>query len=332
MDPLTQGAIGAVLPQALSRTRSILWATLCGFLSGLAPDLDVLISSETDPLLFLEYHRQFSHSLLFIPIGASLCALLLHFAVGRRKKYAFPLTWLFCFLGYSTHALLDACTTYGTVLLWPFSQTRFAWNVISIIDPLFTLPIVVLLCLAVFKRNRNFSKLGILWALSYLLAGLWQHDRAVNLGWHLAEQRGHNPITLDAKPSFANILVWKIVYEEEGRFYVDAVRVGYRARVYEGESILKLDLKRDFSWLDDESRQANDIERFRWFSRDHLAKDPDFPDRIVDIRYSLVPNQINSMWSIELSEADPERHVSFITHRTSIAKSGRLLWEMIFLK
>ena len=131
MDPLTQGAVGAVLPQALSRTRSILWATLCGFLSGLAPDLDVLISSETDPLLFLEYHRQFSHSLLFIPIGASLCALLLHFSVGRGKEYAFSLTWLFCFLGYSTHALLDACTTYGTVLLWPFSQARFAWNVIS---------------------------------------------------------------------------------------------------------------------------------------------------------------------------------------------------------
>ena len=53
-------------------------AGLLGALAGMAPDLDVLIRSSTDPLLFLEYHRQFTHSLAFIPIGAALCTAILY--------------------------------------------------------------------------------------------------------------------------------------------------------------------------------------------------------------------------------------------------------------
>ena len=68
MDPISQGAIGAVLPQALGQKKLGLIG-LIGFLSGLAPDLDILIRSTKRSLLALEYHRQFTHSLFFIPIG-----------------------------------------------------------------------------------------------------------------------------------------------------------------------------------------------------------------------------------------------------------------------
>ena len=74
MDPLTQGAMGAALPQALSNKKTLWLIGLLGFLSGMAPDLDVLIRSKADPLLFLEYHRQFTHSLVFIPFGGLVCA------------------------------------------------------------------------------------------------------------------------------------------------------------------------------------------------------------------------------------------------------------------
>ena len=52
MDPLTQGTIGAVLPQALGK-KNLGVVALLGFLSGMAPDLDILIRSSTDPLLSL---------------------------------------------------------------------------------------------------------------------------------------------------------------------------------------------------------------------------------------------------------------------------------------
>ena len=78
MDPLTQGVVGASLPLASARRRDIVSAAVLGFLAGMAPDLDVLIRSSEDPLLFLEYHRQFTHALVFIPIGGLICAMVLH--------------------------------------------------------------------------------------------------------------------------------------------------------------------------------------------------------------------------------------------------------------
>ena len=71
MDPFTQGTLGAALPQATRHRADIGAAGALGFVSGMAADLDVLIRSSSDPLMFLEYHRQFTHSLIFIPVGGS---------------------------------------------------------------------------------------------------------------------------------------------------------------------------------------------------------------------------------------------------------------------
>ena len=77
MDPITQGTVGAAFAQSTANKNNILRIGVIGFLAGLAPDLDVLIRSSNDPILFLEYHRQFSHSLFFIPFGSLVVALLI---------------------------------------------------------------------------------------------------------------------------------------------------------------------------------------------------------------------------------------------------------------
>jgi len=158
MDPITQGTIGAALPQAFGKKNLGIIAIL-GFLSGLAPDLDIFIRSSTDPLLSLEYHRQFTHSLLFIPFGGVLCASFLYLLLKKISPFTFKQTWLYCTLGYGSHGLIDACTSYGTLLFWPFSDMRIAWNNISIIDPLFTLPTLILILIASVKRKNLYAKL-----------------------------------------------------------------------------------------------------------------------------------------------------------------------------
>lgn len=331
MDPLTQGVLGAALPQATAaRGKLAASAGLFGFLAGMAADLDVLIRSSTDPLLFLEYHRQFTHSLIFIPAGGLLCAVILHAVLGRRRKLRFRQSWLFCTLGYATHALLDACTTYGTMLFWPFSDTRIAWNTISIIDPLFTLPLLLAVVLAGRRGRPLFARLGLLWACAYMALGLWQRDAAAAMGYALAAERGHDLIRLEAKPSFANILVWKIVYETPERYYVDAVRASVAPRVFQGESVAKLDIPRDLPWLDRDSQQARDIERFRWFSNGYVARDPIFPNRVIDIRYSIIPNELAPLWSIELHPgAGSDAHADYIVHRDTGDNRVALLWRML---
>ena len=322
--------LGASVPQAISQKKHIVAATLFGALSGMAPDLDSFIRSDTDPLFYLEYHRQFSHSLIFIPIGSLICALVFYYLFARRWKITFKLTYLFCLLGYATHGLLDACTSYGTQLLWPFSTERFAWNTISIIDPLFTLPLLALVITGLVKKNPLFAQIALCWVIFYQGLGFYQNQRVAEVGAQLAEQRGHTPIRLEAKPSFGNLLVWKVIYEVEDGYYTDAVRAAPSLTIYPGEFIPKLNIERDLPWLDKDSQQAKDLARFDWFSRGFLSLDPDNPLRVIDMRYSLVPNEAKGMWSIWLNrQAGKQDHVTFRQDRDASGprreKLGRML-------
>lgn len=328
MDPVSQGALGAAFAQTVTGRRRLLAAGLLGALGGMAPDLDVLIRSSSDPLLFLDYHRQFTHALVFIPVGAWLCAVILH-PIARRWL-RFRETWLFCGLGYATHGLLDACTSYGTQLLWPFSDARIAWNHVAVVDPLFTLPLLGLLAAAALRRRPRLATFGLAWAVLYIGFGFVQGQRAEQAAAALAESRGHLPERLTVKPSFANLLVWKSIYRAEGSFHVDAVRVGLHARIVPGERVPALDLARDLPWLQPASRQGRDLERFRRFSADYLALDPADPHRVVDIRYSMVPNQIDALWGIRLDPAAPaDQPVAFFTNRRASADHRAALVRLI---
>lgn len=329
MDPFTQGAIGAALSQSFAPAEKVKSATLVGALSGMVPDLDVLIRSSTDPLLFLDYHRQFTHALLFVPIGALVCCLAFYPFV---RSLTFKQTYFFCLLGYLTHGLLDACTSYGTMLFWPLSETRIAWNNISVIDPLVTIPLIFCVILAARKRRPFFAQLGIVWMLSYLVIGFVQKERAEILGKQLAFDRGHILINLEAKPSFGNLVLWKIIYETENNYFVDAARLGIKEYLIPGKSLEKLNLKKHFPKLNRESQQAKDIDRFREFSMGYLALDPNHINRIIDSRYSMIPNEIEPIWSIELAPSpthNVSQHVSFITNRSNSQQKLRQLITMI---
>lgn len=320
MDPLSQAVLGASLSQSFAGDKSKLRsAGVIGVLAGMAPDLDVLIHSYQDPMLFLEFHRQFTHSLIFIPLGALLCALLFYPVLRSRwlkVELSFKQVYLFSFLAYATHGLLDACTSYGTQLFWPFSDTRISWNTVSIIDPLFTLPVLILVLLCLKTRRVRYAQVAFVYAVIFLSLGVIQNHRATEAVYQLASQRGHQIERTQVKPSFGNRHVWKLIYEFDGRYYVDAVKLLLDSKIIPGSSIQKLDMKRDFPWLPADSQQAKDIERFRWFSDDYLALSPHDPNVVMDVRYSLLPNRIKMMWGVEVNryfidEGDFDAHVFY---------------------
>lgn len=296
----------------------------------MAPDLDVLIRSTEDPLLFLEFHRQFSHALIFIPIGGFLCASLLHLLYAHRFL-TFLQSLLYCTMGYATHGLLDSCTSYGTQLFWPFSTTRIAWNNVSIIDPLFTLPLLLGVVLAILSQRRWWACLALAWALAYLSFGLVQHQRALKVAQSIADSRAHVPSELTVKPSFANLLLWKSIYESDGYYYIDAVRIAINGTVFDGQRVQKLDVDRDYPWLDRDSQQARDIERFRWFSAGFLARSGSDPNLIIDMRYSAVPNEVSGLWGIVLAQnAGADDHVVYRSMREFDRASRERLLDMLF--
>ena len=299
MDPVSQGTVGAAFAQSSANKTNIVKVGVIGFLAGLAPDLDILIRSESDPILFLEYHRQFTHSLFFIPFGSLIVALLIFPFV--KGSMTIKTVYIASFLGYATHGLLDACTSYGTLLFWPFSDERVTWNNISIVDPIFTIPILILLGIAIKTKKRIFSFFAIGWIIFYLSLGFFQYERTLSAAFKLADSRGHNPERMTLKPSFGNLILWKSIYQHEDTFYVDAIRSVQSITWCLGDSIRIFDYENHLPNLDKESQQSKDIERFRWFSQNYLGYDKE-KSLITDIRYSMIPNQITPMWGLLIDD------------------------------
>ena len=318
MDPVSQGLVGAVLPQSASNKNEIRIAAAIGFLAGLLADIDVIIRSSTDPLLFLEYHRQFTHSLIFIPIGgliaAAFCWLFL------KKRLSFWRIYFYAVLGYATHCFLDVGTNYGTQILWPFSDIRFAWNIISIIDPIFTITLAILVIIALIRRSTFVARLGFLFAVCYLLFGFYQRERVEDVLLALAETREHGVERMMVHPSIGNLILWRCVYESDGKYYVQAIRVGPLSDpiIYNGDSIDAYDPDVELAGLDTDSVLYKDIERFGKFAKRYFVVLPEYPDTIGDLRMGILPNSTTPIWGIKIDKDNPKKHVSMDNYNRSV--------------
>ncbi len=314
MDLLTQGVLGGALALSLANEKESRIAAATGFAAALLADADILISASDDPLLNVEFHRHFTHALIFIPVGALVAALLLWPLL--RKRLGFKRIYWYALLGYATSGLLDACTSYGTHLLWPFSDTRIAWSIIAIIDPIFSLVLVIGLILG-FKYCKPVpARVGLTLAGAYLLLGLWQHQTALQSAIELAAQRGHKVARIIVKPTLANLVLWRSVYQSNDMFYVDAIRISPGPnRVYPGGSARAFDLEREFPKLTGESVLSRDIARFSRLANGYVVPDPGRDNVLIDIRYSMLPTGITPMWGIDLNVATTAQHAQFEIYR-----------------
>ncbi len=316
MDILTHGLLGGTLAQSCSKKEETRTATVTGFLAALLADADALIRSGTDPLLVLEYHRQFTHSLIFIPAGALLVTLLLWPAFkALRYPIAFRRIYLYALLGCATSGLLDACTSYGTHLLWPFTGERIAWSIVPIFDPLFSLLLGAMLLFGLRSRKTLAARIGLLLAAAYLSVGWFQHQRAEESMRATIAQRGHEAAKLTVKPTMGNLLLWRSIYRANGVYYVDAVRVGGTARIYPGNTARAFYLPRDLPGLAQGSVLYRDIGRFDFFSDGYLALHPEDPGLLGDVRYAMLPTSTRPLWGIRLDMRQPETHAPFEASR-----------------
>ena len=327
MDLFTHAALGAAGAAAIAPRERLRFAALTGALAGLLPDADQLIASDRDPLLTLEYHRHFSHALVMAPLGALLVAILVAALVRRRVPFA--RIYAYALLGYVLSPLLDACTSYGTHLLWPFVDRPIAWNVISIVDPVFTLLVSVALIFALKRSRPAFARAAIALAALVLAVGLVQHRRAADEAQALAASRGHLPKRLLVKPTLANMLLWRSLYVADGRLYVDAIRIGASdVRIYPGESAARFDNAHDLD-LPRGSVLHRDVQRFLVFA-DHLAvRHPTRPQMIGDARYSMLPTSLEPLWGIVIEPVASDAHARFTTQRNLTPEIRRRFIDML---
>ena len=324
MDPVTQGLFGALWAASSASPGRARPALLVGAVAGMAPDLDYLIRSDRDPLLELEFHRHFTHALLFTPVGALLVALLL-WPFFRARNELFGRLYLWAFLGYLSHGFLDCFTSYGTSWLWPLSEVRLAWDWMSIIDPLFSLPLAAILLITIWRKQPSWARHGLVFAGVYLLYGGWQHHQALEVQSRMIEQRAGQAERRRVMPSLGNVLVWRSVYRDDDAWVVDAIRVsplaeplvwpGARTAVFENSPLSRT--------------HAEDIQRYRHFTQNYLATGPEVASGepvLSDVRYAVLPQSTHPLWAIVLESGGGVRNA---THLTRDARLATEFWNMI---
>ncbi|MDK9762364.1 metal-dependent hydrolase [Vibrio sp. D420a] len=282
MDSVTQAALGATVAGAIAGKRCNAKVLLAGAALGTLPDLDVVLDYG-DAVQNTIKHRGFSHSLLTLP------------------PLAFLISWLYCvrysdsfwtlarvlFLTVSvlvTHTLLDAMTTYGTQLIWPF-EGYFELRNVFIIDPLYTLPLLFAIGVAlIFKHKGGRWCQGVV-LLSTLYLG-WgyasQQVIADRVEQNLAAQNLPNQQVLITPTAF-NTFLWRVVVMDDGQYWEGLA------------SVLDSDNKIDFisrplgNWPLEE--KPNTLEGLKAFSHNYLNYRVEDDTLIVsDLRLGMANN------------------------------------------
>lgn len=221
MDSITQAVLGAGVQAALLGRWQGRKALLYGAVLGTLPDLDVVIDYG-DAVAQMTYHRGFSHS-LFVLSGVALFITWLARRWRPNPGYSARRLFLTVWLVLITHVLLDSFTSYGTQLLWPLSTPPVAWSTIFIIDPLYTLPLLIAVLVT---GISGFNRGGLRW--HYWALGLSSLYLAFTVaGKHMAESRIHRVLALQqitpekmfSTPTPFNSLLWRVLVLDGERYY-----------------------------------------------------------------------------------------------------------------
>ena len=328
MDIVTHALLGAASAFARRRPRThARAAATAGALGAMLPDMDVFIQSAQDPLLVVEYHRQFSHSLVIAPLGALLVAGVCWFAF--RQRVAFSAVFWPALIGFLSHVILDMATSYGVQFLWPFSEQRYSWSIVAVVDPVVTLVLAVGVVLAVRAGTPRRARVALTVVALYLGVGWLQQQRVERAILEAAAARGHSAADLAIKPTLGNLILWRSVYRAGDEFVIDAVRAGFRATVYRGGSVRRVRPVDLVPPLAMNSVQAADAVRFAVVSQGYLARHPARPNVIGDIRYSMLPDSTVPLWGIEIQPERQEDHVRFLTFREFSAQHRQHFLAML---
>lgn len=219
MDSFTQIVLGAAVGEAVLGKKVGNKAMLYGAIAGTIPDLDVLASNFTDTVNALSIHRGFTHSILFSVIFAPIFG----WIVSRYETYKNFKNWSWLFFGaFITHPMLDAHTTWGTQLFWPF-DVRLAFKTIFVIDPLYTLPFFIFLILALKQKRTSdkrvfYNKWGLIISTGYLAITFILKGIAFNKFESDLKNKNIEYLQIDTRPSPLNTVLWSANVETKNAY------------------------------------------------------------------------------------------------------------------
>jgi inner membrane protein len=291
MDSLSQIVLGGAVAAAIAPMGHRRAALLAGAALGTLPDLDSFLIKPfvSDPVMLMTMHRSFSHSLLVLPLVGALIWWLCRRREGR--VHAAPVRWFWAIqLALITHPLLDAFTVYGTQLWWPLTPPPTMWSSVFIIDPLYTIWLLIACVLAWVVPKKPLAQRALLTGL-VLSSGY--------LGWSLLAKsivdRQAEPqlraMGLGASPRFStpmpfNTLLWRVVamtpsgYVEAERSVFDRGPMVFRGHASNTQALAQAD-----------AAGIPAVRRLMWFNRGFMrAQVANRQLTLSDLRMGLDPD------------------------------------------
>lgn len=239
MDTLTHSLVGALTARALPAGRNnpigIARWTWAGAIAGAFPDIDFL-TRFIDPLRYLaEWHRGPTHSLVLLPFWTLMLALALGWS-WRRQGAHWQMLLLVCGAALAAHIAADVITSYGTLIFWPLSDYRAATATTFIIDPWFTLIVVVGLILAIRRQSARTAGLGLAVLLLYVGVEFVLQQRAESLAVEQARTMGLRDAKVQALAQPISPFRWKLVIGQADRYHEALVDLAGLPLTLPGES------------------------------------------------------------------------------------------------
>lgn len=264
MDSLTQAALGGAIGEVVLGRRIGNKAPIWGAFFGTLPDLDVFVNPLLDSVQQLSFHRGPSHSLIFAILAAPLFGWLLS-RFHAREQVVLKRWTIFVFLCIVTHPLLDTLTNYGTQLFWPFTDYPAAWASIAIIDPLYTLPLLAGVVLAMFYRQPSkrlrWNRLGLIVSTTYLVFTMG-NKLYVESVLEDALQQNNIPYTnMMTTPTIFNNILWNGLAEND-----TAVWVGLYS-ILDNDKNVRFQRFSKKNELIDRNLQDTPVRKLLWFSQ-----------------------------------------------------------------
>lgn len=221
MDSVSQIILGAAVGEAVLGNKVGNKAMLYGAIAGTIPDLDMFAAYFTDTVSALEIHRGFSHSIVFSVLFAPVFGWIISKIERKSNATWKEWSWLM-FWGLFTHPILDSFTTWGTQLFWPL-DIRLEFRSIFVIDPLYTVPFLIFLILAMrskkgSNKRRKYNNLGLIISSGYLLLTLGLKALGYQEFRKALEKQNIAYREILTRPSPFNTILWNANIEVEDAF------------------------------------------------------------------------------------------------------------------
>ena len=307
MDSITQIVLGAACGEIALGKKIGNKAILFGAIGGTIPDLDVLIGKlfYTNEIDSLAFHRGIMHSIPFAIVGALIFGFLSYkvYDYGYLRRGTTSLKdwiWLF-FLSILTHPILDSFTPYGTQLFLPFSDYRVAFNNIAVVDPLYTLPLLMCVSITMFFNRKNskrktWTKAGLYLSSAYMIFTIGNKLYVDHFFKTSFNQAKINYSRFSAQPTILNNFLWYAVAETDKNYTVSFYSIFDDTNTPPNF----INIPKNHKLLDVDHP---DIKTLRWFSNEFYTLSI-LNNKIIyrDLRYPLldVRDSTSSLFSFEL--------------------------------